>query len=97
MTMSNNTNINTNTATAESFRPAISLVATAKKRSAVLDLAQQAEKFGFAGIACPSLGAAMGFCTSLAHETKTIKFWTSIQPIYYSHAIEMANTAAHIF
>jgi len=97
MTMSNNTNINTNTATAESFRPAVSLVATAKKRSAVLDLALQAEKFGFAGIACPSLGAAMGFCTSLAHETKTIKFWTSIQPIYYSHAIEMANTAAHIF
>jgi hypothetical protein len=38
----------------------------------------------------------MAFCVSLAHATKTIKFWTSIQPIYYSHAIEMANTAAHI-
>ena len=81
MTMSNNTDINTDTA--ESFRPAISLVATAKKRGTVLDLAQQAEAHGFAGIACPSLGAAMGFCTSLAHVTKTIKFWTSIQPIYY--------------
>lgn len=80
----------------ESFRPAISLVATANKRTAVLDLAQQAETLGFSGIACPSLGAAMAFCVSLAHATKTIKFWTSIQPIYYSHAIEMANTAAHI-
>ncbi|MFM8688299.1 MAG: LLM class flavin-dependent oxidoreductase, partial [Acidimicrobiaceae bacterium] len=35
-------------------------------------------------------------CVSLAHSTNEIKFWTSIQPIYYSHAIEMANTAAHI-
>ncbi|MFM9119117.1 MAG: LLM class flavin-dependent oxidoreductase, partial [Acidimicrobiaceae bacterium] len=41
-------------------------------------------------------GATMGLCVSLAHSTNEIKFWTSIQPIYYSHAIEMANTAAHI-
>ena len=80
----------------ESFRPAVSLVASPNKRVAVLDLAQQAEKLGFSGIACPSLGAAMAFCVSLAHATKSIKFWTSIQPIYYSHAIEMANTVAHI-
>ena len=80
----------------ESFRPAVSLVASSNKRMAVLDLAQQAETLGFSGIACPSLGAAMAFCVSLAHATKSIKFWTSIQPIYYSHAIEMANTAAHI-
>ena len=80
----------------ETFRPAISLVASANKRAAVLELAKQAETIGLSGIACPSLGAAMAFCVSLAHATKTIKFWTSIQPIYYSHAIEMANTAAHI-
>ena len=80
----------------ETFRPAISLVASANKRAAVLELAKQAETIGLSGIACPSLGAAMAFCVSLAHATKSIKFWTSIQPIYYSHAIEMANTAAHI-
>ena len=80
----------------ETFRPAISLVASANKRAAVLELAKQAETIGLSGIACPSLGAAMAFCVSLAHATKTIKFWTSIQPIYYSHAIDMANTAAHI-
>ena len=62
----------------------------------MFELAQRAEELNFAGIACPSLGATLGFCVSLAHVTKTIKFWTSIQPIYYSHAIEMANTAAHI-
>ena len=72
------------------------MVAPAKKRHAILDLARRAEELRFAGIACPSLGATMGFCVSLAHSTNEIKFWTSIQPIYYSHAIEMANTAAHI-
>jgi alkanesulfonate monooxygenase SsuD/methylene tetrahydromethanopterin reductase-like flavin-dependent oxidoreductase (luciferase family) len=81
---------------AENFRPAVSMVAPAKKRYAILALARRAEELKFAGIACPSLGATMGLCVSLAHSTTEIKFWTSIQPIYYSHAIEMANTAAHI-
>jgi alkanesulfonate monooxygenase SsuD/methylene tetrahydromethanopterin reductase-like flavin-dependent oxidoreductase (luciferase family) len=81
---------------AENFRPAVSMVAPAKKRHAILELARRAEELRFAGIACPSLGATMGLCVSLAHSTNEIKFWTSIQPIYYSHAIEMANTAAHI-
>ncbi len=72
------------------------MVAPPKKRRAILDLARRAEELNFAGIACPSLGATIGLCVSLAHETSTIKFWTSIQPIYYSHAIEMANTAAHL-
>jgi len=72
------------------------MVAPAKKRHAILELARRAEELKFAGIACPSLGATMGLCVSLAHSTNEIKFWTSIQPIYYSHAIEMANTAAHI-
>ncbi len=80
----------------EIFRPAVSMVAPAKKRQAILDLARRAEELNFAGIACPSLGATIGLCVSLAHSTNVIKFWTSIQPIYYSHAIEMANTAAHI-
>lgn len=38
----------------------------------------------------------MGLCVSLAHHTSTIPFWTSIQPIYYSHPVESANTIAHI-
>lgn len=79
-----------------SFRPALSIVATAGKRRAMLDIAKEAESRGFSGIACPSLGGTMGLCVSLAHETSTIPYWTSIQPIYYSHPVEAANTAAHI-
>jgi alkanesulfonate monooxygenase SsuD/methylene tetrahydromethanopterin reductase-like flavin-dependent oxidoreductase (luciferase family) len=32
----------------------------------------------------------------LAHATSRINYWTSIQPIYYSHPVEAANTVAHI-
>lgn len=79
-----------------SFRPALSVVATPNKRRAILDLAAEAETRGFSGLAIPSLGATMGLCVSLAHVTNSINYWTSIQPIYYSHPVEAANTVAHI-
>lgn len=79
-----------------SFRPALSVVATPNKRRAILDLAVEAESRGFRGLAIPSLGATMGLCVSLAHVTKSINYWTSIQPIYYSHPVEAANTIAHL-
>lgn len=79
-----------------SFRPALSVVATPNKRRAILDLALEAENRGFSGLAIPSLGATMGLCVSLAHVTRSINYWTSIQPIYYSHPVEAANTVAHI-
>jgi alkanesulfonate monooxygenase SsuD/methylene tetrahydromethanopterin reductase-like flavin-dependent oxidoreductase (luciferase family) len=77
-------------------RPAVSLVASPGKRAAVLELAEEAERRGFAGIACPSLGNAMGLCASLAHVTNDIPFWTSIQPIYLATAVETAGLASHI-
>lgn len=80
----------------KSFRPALSVVATPNKRRAILDLAVEAENRGFSGLACPSLGGTMGLCVSLAHVTSRIHYWTSIQPIYYSHPVEAANTVAHI-
>jgi alkanesulfonate monooxygenase SsuD/methylene tetrahydromethanopterin reductase-like flavin-dependent oxidoreductase (luciferase family) len=76
--------------------PAITLVATPGKRAAVLDAAREAERRGFTGIACPSLGGTMGLCVSLAHVTSTIPFWTSIQPIYLATPAETAATAAHL-
>lgn len=77
-------------------RPAISLVASATRRTAVLQLAAQAEDHGFTHVACPSLGAAMPLCTSLAHATTTLRYFTSIQPIYLAHPVEAGNTASHI-
>jgi alkanesulfonate monooxygenase SsuD/methylene tetrahydromethanopterin reductase-like flavin-dependent oxidoreductase (luciferase family) len=77
-------------------RPAISLIAVPGKRKAALEAGREADQRGFAGIACPSLGGAMGLCASLAHVTETIPFWTSIQPIYLSTPQETAVMAAHI-
>jgi alkanesulfonate monooxygenase SsuD/methylene tetrahydromethanopterin reductase-like flavin-dependent oxidoreductase (luciferase family) len=76
--------------------PALSLVATPGKRAAVFDVAVEAERRGFAGIACPSLGSAFGLCASLAHVTREIPFWTSIQLIYRQHPVEAAGLAAHL-
>ncbi len=82
--------------TGPSDRPALSLVATAGKRQAVLDAAVEAERRGFAGLALPSLGGTMGFAVSLAHATSTIAYWTSIQPIYLATSTETAAIAAHL-
>jgi alkanesulfonate monooxygenase SsuD/methylene tetrahydromethanopterin reductase-like flavin-dependent oxidoreductase (luciferase family) len=84
------------TVRAMSSLPAVSLVSPAGKRAAILELAAEIERRGFTGIACPSLGGAMGLCASLAHVTSTIPFWTSIQPIYLAHPAECASLASHI-
>jgi alkanesulfonate monooxygenase SsuD/methylene tetrahydromethanopterin reductase-like flavin-dependent oxidoreductase (luciferase family) len=76
--------------------PALSLVASPGKRAGALAVAAEADGRGFAGIACPSLGGALALSASLAHTTSTIRFWTSIHPIYLGHPMEIARTAAHI-
>jgi alkanesulfonate monooxygenase SsuD/methylene tetrahydromethanopterin reductase-like flavin-dependent oxidoreductase (luciferase family) len=76
--------------------PALSLVATPTKRRAVIEAAQEAERRGFPAIACPMLGGALGFITSLAHETTEIEFFTSIQGIYGVHAHELGAVASHV-
>ncbi len=76
--------------------PAISVIGTAGKRAAILELAAEADRRGFAGLASPGIHGNLALCGSLAHVTSRIPFWTSIQPIYHSHAAEVAVTAAHI-
>jgi len=75
--------------------PALSVIGTATKRAAILELAVEAEQRGFAGLAVPGTGC-LAMCTSLAHVTSTIPFWTSIQPIYLSHPRDVAAVAGHI-
>jgi len=76
--------------------PAVSLVAVPGRRNRTLDLAREIERRGYAGIYCPSLGDAMGFCQSLAHVTSRIPFGTSIVNIYSRHAADFASTASYI-
>lgn len=76
--------------------PALSIIGSPTKRAALLELAVDAEQRGFAGLACPGVGGNLALCGSLAHVTKSIAFWSSIQPIYLAHPLETAATAAHI-
>ncbi|MEO6122577.1 MAG: LLM class flavin-dependent oxidoreductase [Ilumatobacteraceae bacterium] len=76
--------------------PALCLIGSPNKRAAVLDLAVEAEQRGFAGLGCPGVGGNLALCSSLAHVTSTIPFWTSIQPIYLSIPLELGATAGHL-
>jgi len=79
-----------------SERPALSVIGTPTKRNTLLELALEAERLGFAGLASPGLNGNLALCGSLAHVTNTIPFWTSIQPIYQQHPVEVAVTAGHL-
>ena len=76
--------------------PAVSLTATAKRRHAILDIARELERRGFAGIYCSSFGDGMGLCEALALVTERIPFGTSIANIYMRHVSDYAASAALI-
>lgn len=76
--------------------PAVSLVAVPGRRAGTLELAQEIERRGFAGIYSPSLGDSMAFCQALADATSTISFGTSIVNIYTRHVSDYAAGAAFI-
>lgn len=76
--------------------PALSVIGSPTKRSALIELATEAEARGFSGLACSGNSGMLAMCLSLAHATSTIPICTSIQPIYLSHPSEIAATAAHI-
>ncbi len=76
--------------------PALSLAAVAGRRKHTIELAQEIEKRGFAGIYLPSFGDAMGLAVALALETKTIPFGTTVQPIYLRQPSDFAGQAALI-
>lgn len=83
--------------TATLTMPALSVVGTPTKRRAIIELAVEAERRGFAALAAPSIGNGdVALCGSLAHVTETIPFFTSIQPIYHVHPTEMAATAGYL-
>jgi alkanesulfonate monooxygenase SsuD/methylene tetrahydromethanopterin reductase-like flavin-dependent oxidoreductase (luciferase family) len=76
--------------------PAISLAAVPGRRRPIVEAAAEAERRGFTGIFCPSLGDAMGLCLSIAHATSGIGFGTSVQPIYLQHPVQLASQASYI-
>jgi alkanesulfonate monooxygenase SsuD/methylene tetrahydromethanopterin reductase-like flavin-dependent oxidoreductase (luciferase family) len=76
--------------------PALSVIGTPTKRTTILELAAEADRRGFAGLASPGIHGNLALCGSLAHVTTRIPFWSSIQPIYHCHPAEVAVTAGHL-
>lgn len=76
--------------------PAVSLAAVPGRRKATLELAQEIERRGFAGIYCPSFGDGLGLCEALALTTERIPFGTGIANIYMRHVSDYAQTASLI-
>lgn len=76
--------------------PAVSVIGVPTKRGTILELAAEADRRGFAGLASPGVHGNLALCGSLAHVTSRIAFWTSIQPIYHCHPTEVAITAGHL-
>ena len=76
--------------------PALSLVAIPGRRKAMLEMATEIEKRGFAGIYCPSMTDCLALCEALAFVTEKIPFGTAIAPIYSRHINEYAQMAAFI-
>ncbi|HUN41757.1 MAG TPA: LLM class flavin-dependent oxidoreductase [Acetobacteraceae bacterium] len=74
--------------------PAISLVAVPGRRRLTIEIAQEIERRGFAGIYSPSIFGNMSLCEALAWNTKTIPFGTAIAPIYARTVGDFAQSAA---
>ncbi len=79
-----------------SQKPALSLAAVPGRRKATLELAQEIERRGFAGIYCPSFGDGLGLCLALAFSTHEIRLGTSIANIYTRQAVDYAQTASWV-
>lgn len=75
-------------------KPAVALVAVPGRRRKMIELAQEIERRGFAGLFCPSLGANMSLCEALAWNTSSIPFCTAIAPIYARTVSDFASSAA---
>jgi len=76
--------------------PALALAAVPGRKKKTLELAQEIERRGYAGIYCASFGDGMGLCHSLAHVTERIPFGTSIANLYTRHATDYAASIASI-
>ena len=74
--------------------PALSLIAVPGRRRATVEMAQEIERRGFAGIFAPSMFGNLSLCEALAWNTKTIPFGTAIAPIYGRTMQDFAESAA---
>lgn len=74
--------------------PALCLIAMPGRRRRTIELCQEAERRGFAGIYTPSPFGNMSMCEALSWNTSSITFGTAIAPIYQRTVVDFAQSAA---
>ena len=74
--------------------PALCLIAVPGRRRRTIELCQETERRGFAGIYSPSPFGNMSLCEALAWNTNAIPFGTAIAPIYQRTVVDFAQSAA---
>ena len=74
--------------------PALCLIAVPGRRRRTIELCQEAERRGYAGIYVPSPFGNMSMCEAMAWNTQSITFGTSIAPIYQRTIVDFAQSAA---
>jgi alkanesulfonate monooxygenase SsuD/methylene tetrahydromethanopterin reductase-like flavin-dependent oxidoreductase (luciferase family) len=74
--------------------PALCLIAVPGRRRRTIELAQETERRGFAGIYTPSPFGNMSMCEALSWNTESITFGTAIAPIYQRTIVDFAQSAA---
>lgn len=74
--------------------PALCLIAVPGRRRRTIELCQEAERRGFAGIYTPSPFGNMSMCEAMSWNTTSIVFGTAIAPIYQRTIVDFAQSAA---
>lgn len=76
--------------------PSVSVAAVPGRRAWTIELVQEIERRGYPGVYMPSFGDAMGLSVAVALTTKTLRFGTTVQPIYLRHPSDFASQASFI-
>jgi alkanesulfonate monooxygenase SsuD/methylene tetrahydromethanopterin reductase-like flavin-dependent oxidoreductase (luciferase family) len=76
--------------------PALALMANPGERRAILEIAREIERRGFAGISVSSSFGNLSQCLGLALATERIPVATAIAPIYAQAVDEFAQNAAYV-
>src|SRR3954451_8131586 len=74
--------------------PALALVAVPGRRRRTIEIAQEIERRGFAGIYARSMFGNMSLCEALAWNTSRLPSGTAIAPIYQRTLLDFAQSAA---
>jgi alkanesulfonate monooxygenase SsuD/methylene tetrahydromethanopterin reductase-like flavin-dependent oxidoreductase (luciferase family) len=74
--------------------PALCLVAMPGRRRRTIELCQEVERRGFAGIYVPSPTGNMSMCEALSWQTSKVPFATAIAPIYQRTVVDFVQSAA---